>query len=44
MIKSNDKEVFSSINRGKNITIFFTRKIQQKQSMQGLQIKGFIQA
>jgi hypothetical protein len=44
MIKSNDKAVFSAINRGKNITIFFTVKIQQKQSMQGLQIKGFIQA
>jgi len=36
MIKSNDKAVFMAIYKGKNITIFFTGKIQQKQRMQAL--------
>jgi len=30
MIKINDKAVFMAIYKGKNITIFFTGKIQQK--------------
>ncbi len=41
MVKSNDKVVFSAINRGKNITIFFTGKIQQKLKYARVANQGF---